>query len=281
MNISPSISIGIPTFNRADLLHRALASVAAQLIPAKEVVVGDNASSDSTKQAVEYWRSRIPNLRYIRRSANIGPLANMLELIRECSGDYFLWLADDDVMRADLLEIAIRELIAMPSLEMLGWSSFTKNYITGEITESSTLPPVYYDNSCYLNSKAYLTNPFSSCYYSLFKKHILESCMLQKWNATNRLFDWMDVAFISSILLNHKAHFTNEKLVVYGIDELKRPIKGSSGETLRAYNPYPWLTNTINIIIKSKTLTSFQKANLIRIFFKSWRNISAHVKANH
>ena len=48
MNGSPLVTVGIPTYNRASALTRALESVLAQDYTNLEVVISDNASTDDT-----------------------------------------------------------------------------------------------------------------------------------------------------------------------------------------------------------------------------------------
>ncbi|MCG7904908.1 MAG: glycosyltransferase, partial [Candidatus Thiodiazotropha taylori] len=48
-----SVSVIIPTYNRASTLPRALDSVFAQTLPPLEVIVIDDGSDDETKTVVE------------------------------------------------------------------------------------------------------------------------------------------------------------------------------------------------------------------------------------
>lgn len=50
--MEPSISVVVPTYNRAPLLERALNSIAAQSLPAAQVVVVDDGSDDETRELV-------------------------------------------------------------------------------------------------------------------------------------------------------------------------------------------------------------------------------------
>ena len=61
------ISAAVCTHNGAAVLGKALRSLAAQTLPAEqfEVLVIDNASTDSTKAIVEEAARRQPSIRYI------------------------------------------------------------------------------------------------------------------------------------------------------------------------------------------------------------------------
>ena len=91
------MTVGIPTYDRPDLLKRALSSIARQSYGNLEVLVADNASPGSaTSRVIDLYRAEIRGLRYYRHERNIGALANFKFLLAEARGRYFMWLADDD-----------------------------------------------------------------------------------------------------------------------------------------------------------------------------------------
>jgi glycosyltransferase involved in cell wall biosynthesis len=113
--VNPLVTIAVPTYNRPDLLERALQCVARQDYANLEVLVADNASSGPTTQkVVESFRQRIPGLRYIRHEQNIGSLKNFHFLLSEARGDFFMWLADDDEISANYVSSLVPMLQANP-----------------------------------------------------------------------------------------------------------------------------------------------------------------------
>ena len=99
----PLVSIGIPTYNRADLYFReALASALAQDYPNLEIIVADNCSTDATEDLVKGFRDS--RLKYIRHDKNIGANNNYNFCLDTATGDYFLLLHDDDMIDRDFVQ---------------------------------------------------------------------------------------------------------------------------------------------------------------------------------
>ncbi len=86
------LSVIIPTHNRRALLERALTSVLAQTVPAKEVIVVDDGSSDDTGAAV---RARFPGVRYLWQP-NRGVSAARNRGIATARSEWLAFLDSDD-----------------------------------------------------------------------------------------------------------------------------------------------------------------------------------------
>ena len=95
-----SVSIVIPTFNRAALLPRAIDSALAQTLPA-EVIVCDHGSSDGTPAVAARYGDRI---RYIRRERDQGPIVCWREGVESANGNLVHFNFDDDWSDATFLE---------------------------------------------------------------------------------------------------------------------------------------------------------------------------------
>jgi glycosyltransferase involved in cell wall biosynthesis len=101
-----SISVIIPTYNRASLLSMAIEGFMAQRSPylIRELLVIDDGSTDNTEEMVQAMaqRSAIP-IRYLRQS-NRGPSAARNYGIREASSELILFTDDDVIPGAGLVE---------------------------------------------------------------------------------------------------------------------------------------------------------------------------------
>lgn len=104
----PLISVIVPTFERSDLLPRALDSIFAQSWPNIEVVVVDDnlPESDweqSTSEALEPYRER-ENFLYLKTAGATGGGAARNFALRQCHGAYVAFLDDDDCYLPGKLE---------------------------------------------------------------------------------------------------------------------------------------------------------------------------------
>jgi glycosyltransferase involved in cell wall biosynthesis len=94
----PLVTIGIPVRNGARFIRDALDSAIAQDYPQLEILVSDNASTDETRAIVQDYAQRDPRIRYWRNPTNIGLVPNFGRVLAEARGEYFTWLACDDIL---------------------------------------------------------------------------------------------------------------------------------------------------------------------------------------
>lgn len=101
-----TISVVIPTYNRAQVLCRAIESALDQTLPPDEVVVIDDGSTDRTEQIIERLRTRIC---YVRQE-NAGASAARNRGVRESRGEWIAFLDSDDFWAEEYLQ-RMREAI--------------------------------------------------------------------------------------------------------------------------------------------------------------------------
>ena len=95
-----TFSVVITTYNRVELLRRAIASALDQTLPC-EVVVADDASTDGTEA---YVRSLGDRVVYHRNAQNLNHAATVNHGVAAASGDWIKFLDDDDYLAPNCIE---------------------------------------------------------------------------------------------------------------------------------------------------------------------------------
>lgn len=113
-----TLTIAIPTFNRAKYLKRALQSISEQYDDRLEIIVSDNASQDETEEVVNEMRKCIP-IKYIKNEENIGYDMNFLQCFRAASGKYTVLLGDDDVIIDGKMNVILNFLDSNDDLSLV------------------------------------------------------------------------------------------------------------------------------------------------------------------
>jgi glycosyltransferase involved in cell wall biosynthesis len=117
-NTQPLVTIGIPTYNRADgYLRQTLKSARNQTYPNIEIVVSDNCSTDNTDEYVTGLGD--PRIRYFKQSENIGANNNFNFCLEQARGDYFLLLHDDDFIDDDFVETCMKAASYDPGIGII------------------------------------------------------------------------------------------------------------------------------------------------------------------
>lgn len=91
---APQVSVVLPTLNRARLLPRAIASVLNQSVPAVELIVVDDGSSDGTDAVVRSFHD--PRVVYLRNERPTGDAAARNAGCARASGAWLAFQDSDD-----------------------------------------------------------------------------------------------------------------------------------------------------------------------------------------
>jgi len=112
----PRISIGMPVYNGERFLKEAIESVFAQTFDDFELIISDNASTDSTEDICRSYASKDKRIRYYRNEKNLGAAENFNKVFLMSSGEYFKWVTYDDISAPRFLEVCIEVLDRDPSI---------------------------------------------------------------------------------------------------------------------------------------------------------------------
>jgi GT2 family glycosyltransferase len=112
---SNGVSVIIPTYNRADLLGRAIKSALEQTITPAEVIVVDDGSTDNTAAVVQAFGNRVRYMRVpnggVSRARNAG--------IAAATGDWVALLDSDDIWEPSKLETQLALATGTPEIEWI------------------------------------------------------------------------------------------------------------------------------------------------------------------
>ena len=114
MDKLPLVSVGVPTYNRSKTLRRTLHSLINQTYENLEIVVSDNCSTDSDVLNVINEFQDDPRILFVVHPVNRGLTFNFNFLSAKATGEYFMWLADDDWLDTNYIESCVGFLLDHP-----------------------------------------------------------------------------------------------------------------------------------------------------------------------
>lgn len=118
---SKQVSVIIPTYNRCQLLKRAIQSVLTQTYQDIEVIVVDDASTDETQLFVDSLSRKDTRIRYLHHNTNRGAQTARNSGIRVAKGEWIAFLDSDDEWLPEKierqLEVANREHVSVVHCE--------------------------------------------------------------------------------------------------------------------------------------------------------------------
>ena len=94
---APLVSVILPTFNRAQFLPQAFASIEAQSFRNWELIVVDDGSTDETESVVQAWRGGVEQAVFYVAQDNRGAYGARNTGLEHARGDYIAFFDSDDV----------------------------------------------------------------------------------------------------------------------------------------------------------------------------------------
>ena len=229
-NNPPLVSIGIPTYNSDKRIGSTLTAILNQDYPNLEIIISDNYSSDNTESVCAQFCRRSPAIHYFRQTENIGIIPNFDFVLRKATGDFFMWVADDDSLEPGTLERYVNFLISNSGYSL----------VSGEIRYWSDKRAVFDEN--HFSIEHALPDLRVVRYYSKVKHGAIFYGLMpieiaRQINLENRMGeDWHVVA---------KVAYLGKIKMLNGIGYHKR-LNGSS-KTLKNYAKIigaPWFTTS-------------------------------------
>ncbi|WP_278036308.1 glycosyltransferase [Flavobacterium nitratireducens] len=209
-----TVSVFILTYNQEQFITQTIESVLMQQTDfAYQLVIGEDCSTDSTRQICENFASQYPNNIKLLPALdkNIGLIANYMRTIKECDGKYIAICDGDDYwIDKYKLQKQVDFLESNPDFSIV-YTRVRKLFPNGEFKESVA------------NTKGRTTN-FDDLIFdnyipsvtTLFKNIQNNQNQLPKWILKYPYGDWP--TYLWTIKESGKIYFLDEVTAVYRVD---------------------------------------------------------------
>lgn len=234
----PLVSVGIPVYNRPEGLHRTLSCITGQTYRNLEVILSDNASpGDEMEKVAREFMTADPRIRYWRQSENIGASLNFKFVLKQATGKYFMWAADDDEWEPRFVEVCVGLLEQGAVSSMTGFDTL---YRTSGRRLPNKLPALDPALSCGRNFYRFLCRPTPSLFYGLHRRRAL-----QFFADENRWFDYYDCYFVLKLITQGAIAIWPEVLYTAGVDAPTYQIKPADSKKGLSLKPFLGAAHTL------------------------------------
>jgi len=113
------ISVVIPTLNRPALLEEAVRSVLAQTYPAEEIIIINDGSDTAAQEGINGMKNLNSSISVHHLPQNGGVSAARNFGLEKASGDFVLFLDDDDLLHPEMLESGLDCFARNPEIDVI------------------------------------------------------------------------------------------------------------------------------------------------------------------
>lgn len=110
------VTVGIPAYNGAGTLRRAVESVLHQSHGPCVINISDDASTDATEEIGRALAAEYSNVSYTRQPVNLNHHGNFRFVLNQARTPYFMWLAGDDHLEPTYIERTLAALESDPTI---------------------------------------------------------------------------------------------------------------------------------------------------------------------
>ena len=136
---NPNISIVLCTYNGELYLREQLNSILKQTLPASEIIIQDDCSTDNTWDIILEYKSKYPIIKAFRNQKNIRAHANFISAFSLATGDFIAPSDQDDIWYETKIEVLYNSI----GNNSLSFSNEKILYEDGSlVNDNSTMKPI-------------------------------------------------------------------------------------------------------------------------------------------
>ncbi|WP_448243613.1 glycosyltransferase family 2 protein [Pseudoxanthomonas mexicana] len=217
-----TVSILIPTYNRARYLRECVLSMLSQTVLPLEIIIVDDGSTDDTRDVAHSFRD--VRVRYIQQE-NAGKCVALNRALLLARGDYIWLFDDDDVALPDSLEKRLKRLEENRDCAFVGgWHIYGRDGPHGEIVVDRARKA----KAC--RQPASLYRLLVDCYFSLSSVLARRECYERIGGFDNSLTSSEDYDVLIRLAREFKFDIVPEPVFIVRIHE------GTRGSALNRYS---------------------------------------------
>ena len=277
----PKISIGVPVYNGEKFIAARLDSIIQQTFENFEIILSDNASTDSTEEICKKYIKSDKRIKYYRQNENQGLFLNYKFVLENSIGEYFVIANVDDLWEKTFLEKNLHVLENNPNVVVSSGKIVRFGGIENEFIEKNN------DTKLNLTYKKFRRTfrslniyPMNGDFYSktrfclrkynfwiqfgLYRREKLQQSMFKK-----PFYGW-DYALVINTLRYGDVFVLDENL-------MKFYSKGASGSGVIEFLKQQNLSK-FNLILPHFTFTNWCRKNLGTLFVV--KNIDYFIRLN-
>lgn len=210
---SPAITIGLPVYNGEQFLADAITSLLHQRFRSFELVVYDNASTDTTHEIALRFARSDARVRVVRHPNTMSAVENFIVAAQNATTPLFCWAAHDDLRDPQFLSVLTNLLESHPDAGLAA-SGCIEIDPDGTprccCSATQSLASVQSSDAC-RRIVAYLRHSPCSAIYGLFRTEWLQRHL--NVLRTGPRFG-ADLVFLASFIARHTIAFTPQPLLI-------------------------------------------------------------------
>lgn len=242
--LQPLVTIGMPLYNNAATIERAINSIRRQTWPNIDIVISDDGSYDDTFQICRRLADKDNRIKLFRQDQNLY-FQNFRFVLEKASADYFMWAAGDDYWRPGYIEANMQVLLERPDVvASVSRCLFVQKGRAWGLA-NGTFPLL---GTLRENIEAFLRNPNDNTrMYGVFRREaLLKSFPTKNFHA----YDWA----LSVATLQYGKHFQIDRILMR---RDKTPSENYSHSVNRdhsffLYRYFPVLRMVLHLLFVSK-----------------------------
>jgi glycosyltransferase involved in cell wall biosynthesis len=131
--------VGLPVYNGENYLAESIEALLGQTYEDFELIISDNASTDSTGEISRRYEKQDSRVRYVRQPRNIGLAPNHNFVVEQARGEFIKWASNDDLYGRDLLKLCVEALDEYPQVVLAhSWTAMIDG--TSAVTKAMEYP---------------------------------------------------------------------------------------------------------------------------------------------